>query len=257
VVHVAYYTDPLCPWSWAAEAVVRRLEVEFSEQLLITYVMVGMSREIDAAAKLAATLDAMAASGMPADPRVWLESPPRSSYPACLAVKAAADQGLDAPYLRRLREGVMLHRERLDTPDPLVAAARQVSGIDLTRFEIDVRSDAIVELFADDRRRAQAAGQGERPEIPAFAVDDGPLMETGELEPLRTALLAAGATAGRLPDVEVAVGRFGAIAAAEVSSVCGLSSTRARVELWRLAGEFRVQRQEVVCGELWRALTPG
>lgn len=229
------------------------MEVEFSGQVAITYVMVGMSREVDAPKKLASTLDAMAASGMPADPRVWLETPPRSSYPACLAVKAAAEQGLDAPYLRRLREGVMLRRERLDSGEALLAAARSVAEIDLARFEIDMRSNAIVELFAADRERAKAAGGGERPEIPAFSVDDGPAMETGEVEPLRAALLATGAVPGPLPGVEEALGRFPAIAAAEVAAVCGLPGARARVELWRLAGELRAQRQELVCGELWQA----
>jgi putative protein-disulfide isomerase len=44
-------------------------------------------------------LDACAASGMPVDARMWLDAPPRSSYPACHAVKAAAEQGRDGPYL--------------------------------------------------------------------------------------------------------------------------------------------------------------
>ncbi len=32
------------------------------------------------------------ASGIPVDPRLWLEGPPSSPYPACIAVKAAAEQ---------------------------------------------------------------------------------------------------------------------------------------------------------------------
>jgi predicted DsbA family dithiol-disulfide isomerase len=40
-VHVTYYTDPACPWSWAAEPAVRRLLVEFGDDISITYVMVG------------------------------------------------------------------------------------------------------------------------------------------------------------------------------------------------------------------------
>src|SRR6476659_5090045 len=76
VLHVAYFTDPLCPWSWGAEPQLRRLEVEFSGQVRITYVMAGMSREIDAPAKVRSTLDVIAETGMPADPRVWTEDPP-------------------------------------------------------------------------------------------------------------------------------------------------------------------------------------
>src|SRR3954462_8422736 len=106
MIHVAYYTDPLCPWSWAAEPTLRRLEVEFSGQVQITYVMVGMARETDSPHLLASTLEAAAASGMPVDARIWLEGTPRSSHPACGAVKAAGELGLDGPFLRRLRVGL-------------------------------------------------------------------------------------------------------------------------------------------------------
>jgi protein-disulfide isomerase-like protein with CxxC motif len=44
-VHVSYYTDPACPYSWAAEPALRRLQVEFAEGLTITYVMGGLARE--------------------------------------------------------------------------------------------------------------------------------------------------------------------------------------------------------------------
>ena len=45
VVHVVYFTDPACPWSWAAEPAVRRLQVEFAEEVSITYVMGGLARD--------------------------------------------------------------------------------------------------------------------------------------------------------------------------------------------------------------------
>jgi predicted DsbA family dithiol-disulfide isomerase len=44
-VHVQYFTDPACPWSWATEPAVRRLQVEFGDQVSITYVMGGLARE--------------------------------------------------------------------------------------------------------------------------------------------------------------------------------------------------------------------
>jgi predicted DsbA family dithiol-disulfide isomerase len=248
VVHVAYFTDPLCPWSWGAEPQLRRLQVEFSDQVAITYVMAGMSREIDAPAKVASTLDVVAETGMPADPRIWLEQPPRSSYPACLAVKAAGEQQLDGRYLRRLREGAMLRRERLDNADALQAAARDVAGLDLARFEIDLRSNAIVELFAADRERSKAVCGDHRPALPAFAVEDGAALGPDEL---RDAVIAAGATPGPLPAVEEALRRCGPMATAEVAEVCGLPGPRARIELWAAAGEFRVRPAAFPIGELW------
>lgn len=250
---VIYFTDPLCPWSWAAEPALRRLEAEFGGELRVTYVMVGMAREVDAAHLLSETLDAVASSGMPADPRVWLEGAPRSSYPACMAVKAAAEQGLDGPYLRRLRLGTMTRRERLDNAEALTAAAREVGGMDVARFEIDLRSNAIVEAFGSDRERAQqACGEQERPSLPAFAFGGGEPLQTGDVDRLREAALAAGAApAGALPEPEEAVRRFGPVGAAEVAAACGLPGPRAHIELWRLASEFSVRSRTLICGELW------
>ena len=248
MIDVVYFTDPLCPWSWGAEPALRRVEAEFGDQARIRYVMVGMAREVDAEHELRELLDAVAESGMPADPRVWTDGPPRSSHPACLAVKAAAEQRLDGPYLRRLRLGVMTRRERLDNPEALLAAARDVSGLDAARFEIDMRSNAIVEAFGADRELADAAGGGRRPSIPAVVVDGG---APGKPDGVRDAVAAAGAESRPLPDVETAVARLGEAGAAEIAAACGLPGPRARMELWRLAGEWRVRARALVCGELW------
>src|SRR5215212_8120932 len=73
VVHVMYYTDPACPWSWAAEPALRRIQGEFGDGVAITYVMGGLAREFKRPVETAAhVLDASAASGMPVDARSWL-----------------------------------------------------------------------------------------------------------------------------------------------------------------------------------------
>ena len=150
-VEVISYTDPGCPWSWGSEPVLRRVQAEFADSVRITYVMAGLAREIsDPHEMLLSGLDAAAASGMPVDARGWggrEGTAPRSTYPACLAVKAAQEQGsqVGAAYLRVLREGFWLRRARLDTPDALEDAARRVPGLDGARFAIDLRSSAIAE----------------------------------------------------------------------------------------------------------------
>jgi hypothetical protein len=57
-------------------------------------------------------LDVAAESGMPIDARIWSQNPISSTYPACPAVKAAAEQDPVAAYryLRRLREGLLIER---------------------------------------------------------------------------------------------------------------------------------------------------
>ena len=251
MIDVVYFTDPLCPWCWGSEPALRRVEAEFGEQIRMRYVVVGLTDEIDAAHELREMLDAVEETGMPGDPRVWADAPPRSTFPACMGVKAAAEQGLDGPYLRRLRLGVMTRRERIDNAEALLAAARDVPALDLARFEIDLGSNAIVEAFGADRELAAEAGGGRRPGIPAFAVDGGAPLEEPGAEGLRRALLAAGAQPQPLPEVEEAVRRFREVGAAEVAAACGLPGPRARMELWRLAGEWRVRSRALVCGELW------
>jgi putative protein-disulfide isomerase len=261
VVHVTYFTDPACPWSWAAEPALRRLTAEFGEDVRITYVMAGLAREFrDPVQSMREVLDAAAESGMPTDPRLWLQAPPRSSYPACQAVKAAAEQGRDGRYLRALREGLMVDRRRLDTAEALVDAARGVDGIDPARFEIDLRSNATVEAFgADLERSREAARDGEeRVPLPTFRVSSE-AGETswiyGDADPqrLRAAALAAGARPHPLPDVPEAVRRFGRIAAVEVAAACDRPVPLATAELWRLATEWRVRPERALTGELWSA----
>ena len=71
--------------------------VEFGEDVEITYVMGGLAREFGDPFRLVMSwLEDAARSRMPVDPRVWAGHPPRSSYPACIAVRAAAEQGRDA-----------------------------------------------------------------------------------------------------------------------------------------------------------------
>lgn len=236
-LRISYYTDPACPDAWALEPVRRRLEVDFGADLQITYVMSGLAREFGPPVEqIRAWLEAGSRSGMPVDPRVWLEGPPASSYPACLAVEAAAEQGDPGRFLRRLREGFAYGRRKLDTTEALVEEAR-AAGLDVARFRIDLASNAIVEAFgADlDRRRAHDAP------LPFFEIEG--VVVAGEDLPR--------VEGGARPGVEEALTRFGTLATAEVAAVCGLPGPRAPAELWRLATEWRVRHERAGSDHVW------
>lgn len=262
-VHVLYYTDPACPWSWAAEPALRRLMAEFDGQVRITYVMGGLAREFHGTGELPHVLDAIAETGVPADPRVWLDRPPSSSYPACQAVKAASGQELDGAYLRVLREAVMVRRRSIDTAAALVDAAREVERMNVERFERDLRSHAIAELFAGDLDRTRSAApehHGDRGRVPFPTFElrgeqggDGVHGVYGDHRPasLRDAAIAAGASPGELPGIEDALARFGRMSAPEVAAVCDLPGPRAAAELWRLACELRVRAEPAGIGHMW------
>jgi predicted DsbA family dithiol-disulfide isomerase len=254
-VRLRYHTDPACPASWAAEPVLRRLQVEFGADLSITYVMGGLARGYEAPyeSRVREWLDASDRSGMPVDPRLWFEGPLGSTYPACMAVKAAAEQGpeAEARYLRRLREGLMCFRRKLDSKEALVEEARG-AGLDVARFRIDLDSHAIVEAFGADLEATRAHSRA----LP-FVVVEGNARETsrvlGPSDDWRGAVLAAGAepAGDPAPDLLAALGRFGRMASAEVEAVCDLPGPRANAELWRLAAEWRVKPLRVLTGTLW------
>src|SRR5579884_2016723 len=275
-IEAYYYTDPACPWSWALEPSLRRLIAELGEALHVRYVMAGMAREFGAPDELArAALEAGLASGMPVDPRIWWENPPRSSYPACIAVIAAAEQGDPSAYLRRLREGLLCRRRKLDTTEALIEEARAVPGLDVERLRIDLGSHAMLEAFGADLERSRAVderhhapGAG-RVKLPSLEFRGGGGAVHGVYGPagfdeLMAAAVAAGAGgaagapaaaaapgAGAPASLEEALRRWGTMATVEVAEVCRLPGPRAPAELWRAAMEWRVVAERLGTGELW------
>jgi predicted DsbA family dithiol-disulfide isomerase len=272
-VEARYYTDPACPWSWNAEPAVRQLMVEFGDRVSWTYVMGGLARDYTNTgealdARLAHWLDIADKGSMPIDPRLWRESAIGSSYPACMAVKAAQEQASDAGgrYLRAVREGLMCFRRKLDTTEALVEEARR-AGLDVERFRVDLASNAIVEAFGNDLEETRNPPVGaavtsssgpERISFPSvlFSGEDGSQAGAWEFrgyDALRGAAVAAGAEplGAPRPGVLDAMGRFGTMATAEVAAVCALPGPRAPAELWRLASEWQVKPVPVVTGELW------
>jgi putative protein-disulfide isomerase len=264
VVHTRYYTDPSCPWSWALEPSLRRLQTEFGQSLRIEYVMAGMGSALDDPSSFALeALQAGERSGMPVDVRLWLQDAPSSSNPACMGVKAADEQDRAAPYLRRLREGFFCRGRKLDSADGLLSEARALPVLDLDRFRIDLASHGVLELFAADLEKARLAAPQHRSEgqdrvkLPSleFRGEDGEVHGVygfSRYDALREAALAAGALAeSTAPSIEEALSRFGTMATVEVAEVCRLPGPTAPAALWKMAAEWRVSPERCGGSELW------
>jgi putative protein-disulfide isomerase len=266
----------MCVWSWGTEPKLRRLLWEIGDQLDVRWVMGGMARDIgdeqvDRYRRV--WLDAAAESGMPVDPRLWTQGGIASTYPACQAVVAACEQGAEAAgrYLRLVREGLMYERRRLDHPDALIALAGP-SGLDVSRFEIDLRSNAIMEAFAahlDEARRipeqAKAenatgcTGPIERVTFPSVTFVDSGGGRHGvygwqPYELYTEAAAAAGvtmpATVDR-PDPLAVIERLGRSATREIEEVTGRPRVVVEAELWALAREWRLKPVTALTGTLW------
>jgi putative protein-disulfide isomerase len=238
---------------------LRRLQTEFGAEVQITYVMGGLARQYEGDQSQVARewLDASSDSGMPVDPRAW-NTPGAigSTFPACMAFKAAEEQGTETAerYLRALREGILCRRRKLDGGAALVDEAR-TAGIDAGRFRIDLESNAIVEAFGADLQDTRERGIEALPVL-LFGGEDGVEHRCGAgdgYDAWRRAAIACGAKLedGASPTVEEALRRFGSLAAVEVAAVCDLPGPRAPAELWRLAVEWRVRPERFLTGELW------
>ena len=237
--------------------------------------MARMIEEPDRSTLMVEWLEVTDETGMPADPLIWVRNPLSSTYPASQAVKAAAEQGQDAAmrYLRRLREGIMLARRKLDHVDALLAEAGP-AGLDAQRFEIDLRSHAIVEAFGIDLEEARepsaearAAGQvrpapggRERVSFPsvAFVGADGKRTAVhgpAPYERLREAAIAAGAEPSGQgpPDPAAAIERFGRLTTRELEELTQRPRPVLEAELWGLAREWRLQPELSPFGVLWQA----
>ena len=287
-VEVRYYTDPACPYSWGTEPQLRRLMWEFGDALRFSWVMGGLARSYGPAYRdsesgvgfgrdpfadlMALWLDSAADSGMPVDARLWSANPIASTYPACQAVKAAAEQGSQAAYryLRRLREGLMTERRKLDHTEALIGEAG-AAGLDVERFRIDLASNAITEAFAadlDDVRNpsteARETGKvsetegRERISFPsavfrAESAAESAVYGASPYEAYREAALEAGAQPVRAEPAEPleAIGFFGRCATRELEELAGRPRPVLEAELWSLASDWRLRPVEVLGGTFW------
>jgi hypothetical protein len=209
---------------------------------------------------------------MPIDARLWSQNPIASTYPACQAVKAAEEQGERAAYryLRRLREGLLTERKKLDHLEALIGEAGS-AGMEVERFRIDLSSHAITEAFATDLDEvrdvpdeARAAGQvkqtegRERVAFPSvvFVAEDGSRRGVWGWQPYgpyREAAIAAGARVveERRPDSIEALERFGRCATRELEELTGKPPPVLGAELWTLAREWKVQAVPMLGGTMW------
>ena len=285
---VRYYTDPASSWCWGTEPKLRRLMWEFGDGLRFSWVMGGLARKYGPDYRdeeggigsgtscfddiMAHWLEVAAESGMPIDARLWSRNPIASTYPACQGVKAATEQGPEAAYryLRRLREGLMIERKKLDYVEALVGEAF-AADLDVERLRIDLGSHAITEAFAADLGEVRAppdeareAGQVKRTDgyerisFPSAVFAGADASRHGvwgwqPYEAYREAALAAGGRVAdeRRPEPLEAVQRFGRCATGELEELCGKPRPVLEAELWALARDWKLKPVAVLGGTLW------
>lgn len=217
-IQVEYYTDPLCCWSWALEPVWLQLRQRYGSALSWRCVLGGMIEswetfrdplnDIGRPAQLAPLWHmAGRATGAAIDPGIWHIDPPASSYPASVAVKAAALQGEQAGerYLGLVREAVMVRRLNVARREVLLQLGDELGvfrpgRFDVARFAEELAGDEARDAFTADLQRVRFLGIGRFPTIVVHGVK-GSRIAVGYrpvevLERMLLAVSGAGAPAG-------------------------------------------------------------
>jgi predicted DsbA family dithiol-disulfide isomerase len=165
-VRIIYFTDPICSSCWGIEPQLRRLKLEYGQDVEIEYHMGGLlpdwsynSGGISKPSDVAYHWDEVSVHyKMPIDGDVWLEDPLDSSYPPSIAFKAAQLQNEKKAvvFLRHLREMVFLQKKNITKWEVIEQAAIK-TGLDVVQLRKDYEGQA-KELFQADLSLAKQMG---------------------------------------------------------------------------------------------------
>lgn len=265
-ITLTQFTDPNCTWSWGSEPIMRRIETLYGDQLTIEFVLGGLIEDFDefydAANDISDPSDvaphwetASERHGMPVDADVWHEDPPRSTYPASIATKAAEiqDPRLGLRYLRRLRELTATERVNIEKRSGLIQVAEMV-GCDVGRFIEDLDNGSAQDAFEADLRLTQEHGvRG----FPSFRIEaDGDATMLGGFQTsasLENALteLAPDLQRRDPPPVSAFITTYGYVATKEVAEVYGWDIGKAEQVLKELAATADIRAIDRGNGTFW------
>ncbi|MFE3741359.1 DsbA family protein [Streptomyces sp. NPDC059134] len=163
-VEVVEYTDPLCPWSWGAEPVLRRLREALADRVRWRRVYAILFDHDDDPAPDPVAETAWYARYVEevtthtlAPRAVRLSRVAAGSWPSSLVAKAAERQGPEVAgrVLRRLRETVFVVGEPADTTALALSAVYGVPDLDPERLAADAAGRDVREEVRADRAEAR------------------------------------------------------------------------------------------------------
>ncbi len=285
-VLVTHVTDPLCPWAYSFEPVLRALEARYGDQLEFRTVLIGLVETVEESVGRGSSPAGRALSalrfrryGMPITPHV--RERVIASAPACRLVKAAERQSLPAAesVLRLLRLAWYTTPLLLDTEEALARVAEHVEGLDVERALADMHGDEVGAAYSADRaqarrpspvavtlRRTARSDGPERYTAPTLVLSaaDGRIAVVPGFQPLEAADVALMNLEPRLqrlppPDMADLLRRYpGGLTSQEVARVVADTTTapdRAAAEtaLTGLAAARRARRTALADDALWSA----
>lgn len=158
-VQITYFTDPICSTCWAIQPELRKLELQYGNQIEIDYRMGGLLPKwheynrhgITEPKQVAAHWEEVEAkSEMPIKGQIWRTDPLSSSYPPSIAFKAAQLQNPEKAiiFLRKIREALFVaQRDIIDKG--LIYRMALSSGLDAAQIIKDIEGVAAANFSED------------------------------------------------------------------------------------------------------------
>jgi putative protein-disulfide isomerase len=274
-IRVIWYTDPHNIWCWGFEPTIRRLEVRYPDTVQIETRQGGLFEDFspvreqwarmsggrwkDSVRAFFEAVSSQHRMPMAADAMIDSSDDFDSTWPACIAAKAADLQGADQGwrYLRRLREAWCLEGRGIHRKDVQATVAKE-TGLDVEAFVRALEDGSANDAFQRDRDECQALGISGFPTFVVRRGDetrhvDGWRPWDGFEEILRDVypqlepepLKVDQDTAMRL------VQRYGMLATCELAAILGTTDDDAEILLEELEGREDVVRRPVGRGIMW------
>ena len=276
-VRVTWYTDPHNVWCWGCEPMMRRLEIVYPDRVEVHLRMGGLFEDFSPVreqwarmsggrwtASVEAFFDAVANQHrMPMDAPRMLGSVDDfdSTWPACIAAKAAEARGRDPgrQYLRALREAWCLDGRGIHRRSVQIEVAREV-GLDTQAFSEALGDGSAERAFREDREvceREKVTG------FPTFEIRLGDVKaridgwQPWEVFEDVLRQVDPGIAPKPVPVAEASVAeilrRYGRCATREVSAILGTPDDDAEILLEELEGGGKVLRHVVGGGIVWES----
>ena len=157
VAKLYYVADPMCSWCWGFAPVLATLRTVLPPTLKVHYIMGGLAP--DSNEPMPATVRSYVQNawrqvekqtGASFNWEYWEKCRPRrSTYPACRAVLAAAQQGASEAMFNAIQQAYYLAAQNPSDLETLYHLAAQLD-LDVKRFKHDIHSPAIAEKLQQD-----------------------------------------------------------------------------------------------------------
>lgn len=265
-VRILYFTDPICSSCWGIEPQLRRLKLEYGDQIDLEYRMGGLlpswevynSGSISKPSDVAHHWDEVSLHyDMPIDGDVWLEDPLPSSYPPSIAFKAAQiqDEKKAIQFLRRIREMVFMEKKNITKWEHLEAAAKQV-GLDAVKMKADFEGKA-KELFQEDLDLARSLSVHSFPTLIISDADQQRLVLKGvrpyeHFEQTLRAVYPQALKNAYATTPQALFAQFPTLTTREFAELSGISKVEAEKILQEMLDQKTLQRYSSKNGVIWK-----